>query len=45
MDNVSVYYLDPLNLRCFLHVKHINGLQTSALLRCLQKMADAKPIY
>lgn len=45
MDNVSVYCLDPLNFGCFLHAKHIIDLQTSALLRCLQKMADSKPIY
>lgn len=44
MDKVSVYCLDPLNFQCFILVNHINSLQTSALLRGLQKMAASKPI-
>jgi len=37
---VSVYYLDPLNYRCFYPYYH----KTSALLRDLNKMAGSKPI-
>jgi len=37
MDKVSVYYLDPLNFRCFQKL-------ISALLRDLQLMAASKPI-
>ena len=37
MGKVSVYYLDPLNFRCFKDL-------TSALLRGLQIMAASKPI-
>ena len=39
MDKVSVYCLDPLNLRCFYPL-----IETSALLRGLQEVAASKPI-
>ena len=44
MDKVSVYYLDPLNFRCYYQSKKNFFYQTSALLRGLQKMAASKPI-